>query len=121
MVFSQILNFDTKVSIADDGKKTTERTLLIQINSKEENWLSHIELNHSPKQEFKLNYAQILDLKGKVIRKLKNKELVTRNDLSYQAFYQNDLITEFDLYWSEYPYRVEYSYSIIEEEFVLRY
>lgn len=118
MAFGQILNYETKVTIANDGKKITERTVLTQINSKEENWLSHIELNHNPKQEFKLNYAQLLDLKGNIVRKLKKKELVTRNDLSYQAFYQDDLITEFDLYWSEYPYRVEYSYSIEEEEYL---
>ncbi|MEQ8238540.1 MAG: DUF3857 domain-containing protein [Cyclobacteriaceae bacterium] len=118
VAFGQIVNFDTKITMADNGKKTTERTLLIQINSKEENWLSHIELNHSPNQEFKLNYARILDLKGNITRKLKKKEFITRNDLSYQAFYQDDLITEFDLYWSEYPYRVEYSYTIKEEEFL---
>lgn len=118
MAFGQIVNYETKVTIADDGKKTTERTVLIQINSKAENWLSQIKLNHNPKQEFKLNYAQILDLKGNIIRKLKKKELVTRNDLSHQAFYQDDLITEFDLYWSKYPYRVKYSYSIEEEEYL---
>lgn len=114
----QILNYETRVTIADDGMKTTERTVFAQINSKEENWLSHVELKHNPNQKFKLNYAQILDLKGNTIRKLKKKELITRNDLSYQAFYQDDLITEFHLYWSEYPYRVEYSYSIEEEEYL---
>lgn len=118
MVCGQIVNYETKVTIADDGKKTTQRTVLIQINSKKENWLSHIELNHNPKQEFKLNYAQILDFKGNTVRKLKKKELITRNDLSNQTFYQDDLVTEFDLYWSEYPYRVEYSYTIKEEEYL---
>ena len=118
VAFGQIINYDTKVTIADDGKKTTERTVFAQINSKEENWLSHVELNHNSKQEFNLNYAQILDIKGNIVRKLKKKELITCNDLSNQAFYQDDLITEFDLYWSNYPYRVEYSYSIEEEEYI---
>ena len=118
MALGQVLNYETKITIVDDGKKRTERTLLIQINSKEENWLSHVELNHNPKQEFNFNYAQILDLQGNIIRKLKKKELITRNDFSHQTFYQDDLITEFDLYWDEYPYRVEYSYSVEEEEFL---
>jgi hypothetical protein len=118
VAFGQIINYETKVTIADDGKKTTEITVLTQINSKEENWLSHVELNHDPKQEFKFNYALILDIKGNTIRKLKKRELITRNNLSYQAFYQDDLITEINLYWSEYPYRVEYSYSIEEEEYL---
>jgi len=114
----QIVNYETEVTIADDGKKTTKRTVLIQINTKEENWLSHVELNHNPKQEFEFGYAQILDIKGNIVRKLRKKELITRNDLSYQTFYQDDMITEFDLYWNEYPYRVEYSYTIEEEEYL---
>lgn len=118
MALGQVINYETVVEISDKGEKTTKRTLLIQINSKEENWLSHVELIHNPKQEFTFEYAQITDLKGNIIRKLKKKELVTRNDLSYQAFYQDDLITEFDLYWNQYPYRIEYSYTIQEEEYL---
>lgn len=113
----QVINYETKVSI-DYEKKTTTRIVLIQINNKAENWLSHIEIRHDPKQQFKFNYAQIIDVEGNTIRKLKKKELITRNDLSYQAFFQDDLITEFDLYWNQYPYRVEYSYTIEEEEYL---
>lgn len=116
--YGQVLNYKTKVIIENDGKKTTERTVLIQINNKDENWLSHVELLHNPKQKFSFNYAYILNKEGNTIKKLKKKELITRNYLSYQAFYQDDLITEFDMYWSQYPYRIEYSYTIEEEEYL---
>lgn len=118
IAFSQVIEYETKVTIDKDGKKTTKRTILIQVNNKQQNWLSHVELSHDPNQEFSFNYAQILDIEGNTIRKLKKKELITRNELSYQTFYQDDLITEFDLYWNQYPHRVEYSYTIKEEEYI---
>lgn len=116
--YGQIMNYETKVRIDNNGKKITERTVLIQINNKNENWLSHIELQHNPNQEFSVNYAYILDKVGNVARKLKKKDLITRNNLSYQTFYQDGLITEFDLYWNLYPYRIEYSYTIEEKEYL---
>tara|TARA_B110000114_G_C15078843_1_gene393064 strand:- start:442 stop:2286 length:1845 start_codon:yes stop_codon:yes gene_type:complete len=116
--YGQVLDYKTKVTIDNNGKKNTERIVLIQINSKDENWLSHVELRHNPNQEFSFNYAFLLNKEGNTVRKLKNKELITRSYLSYQAFYQDDLITEFDLFWNQYPYRIEYSYTIEEKEYL---
>ncbi len=116
--FSQVINYDTKVIINDKGKKITERTVLVQVNNKQENWLSHIEMRHNPKQEFTFNYANIFNSNGDIVRKLKKKELITRNELSYKTYYQDDLVSEFDLYWNQYPYRIEYSYTIEEDEYL---
>jgi len=118
MAYGQVLNYDTNITIDKNGKKTTEKNILIQINNKEENWLSHVELNHDPKQKFSFGYAQILNKEGGIVRKLKKKDLITRSNLSYQAFYRDDLITEFDLCWNQYPYIIEYSYKIEEDEYL---
>ncbi|WP_420575674.1 transglutaminase domain-containing protein [Ekhidna sp.] len=115
---AQVLKNETRITIDNEGVKTTQRKVRIRINNKESNWLSHIEVRHDPKQTFSFNYAQIIDSNGKVVRKLKKKELITRNDFPYQAFHQDDLITEFDLYWNSYPYQIEYSYEVTEEEFL---
>ena len=114
----QILNYETKISINEKGQKTTEKTYIIKINSKEQNWMSHIEIGHNPDQVFVLNYAMIINSEGNVIRKLKKKDIITRSDISNQAFYQDELITEFDLYWNQYPYQIKYSYSKIEDKFL---
>lgn len=114
----QVLKYDSKIFIDNNGRKTTEKIILVQINDKQSNWLSNIEIKHNPKQTFSFNYARIIDSKGNILRKLKKKEISTRSDFSYQTFYQDDLISEFDLYWNQYPYIVEYSYTIIEEEFL---
>ncbi len=118
VAFSQIVNYETKITIDGNDVKSTTKTILIQINNKQENWLSHVELRHNPREEFLFNYALLTNEEGDIVRKLKKKELITRNDLSNQAFYQDDLITEFDLYWNQYPYRIEYSYTIEEEEYL---
>ena len=115
---AQVLNYKTTVTIDDKGIKSTRKTILIQVNNKQENWLSHVEITHNPKQDFSFNYARIIDPNGNVQGKIKKKDLRTRSDLSHQAFYQDDLITEFNLYWDQYPYQVEYSYTITEEEYL---
>jgi len=116
--YSQIINYKTEITIDDHKNKITKRTFLIQINDKDENLLSHVIIQHSPKQDFTFNYARLFDKNGNKVKSLKKKDLTTRNDISYQAYYQDDLITEFDLYWSEFPYRIEYSYSIVENEYL---
>lgn len=118
MAFGQVINYKTEITLDQDRIKSTKITLQIQINNKNENWLSHVELKHNPKQEFSLNYATLMDMNGNVVRSLKKRDLVTRNNLSYQAFFQDDLITEFDLYWNQYPYKIEYSYTIKEKEYI---
>ena len=117
-VKSQVIKNKTSISIDEKGVKTTEREVLIRVNSKEENWLSQVEIHHNPKQDLKFNFARITDISGKELKKIKKSELKTRNDLSYQSFYQDDLITSFDLYSSQYPYQISYSYTITEEEYL---
>ncbi len=116
-VLSQVLKNETIITIDAEGRKITERKVLVQVNDKQTNWVSNIQIKHNPRQDFSLNYARIIDLKGNTLRKIKKSNLSTRNDLSYQTFYQDDLITEFDMYWNQYPYQVEYSYTITEEEY----
>ncbi|MEQ8337660.1 MAG: DUF3857 domain-containing protein [Cyclobacteriaceae bacterium] len=117
-VYSQILSYETKISVDNEGSKYTEKKIQIKVDNKESNWLAHVEISHNPMQNFSLNYARITDLDGNLLRKFKPRELKTRSDLSNQAFYQDDLISEFDLYWDQYPYLIEYSYSIEESEFI---
>ena len=115
---SQVLNYETQIRVDEKGRKITEKTVVIQINNKSENNLAHVEIRHSPLQDFSFGQARIVDPEGNTLRKIRKKDLTTRNDLSNAVFYQDDLITEFDLYWHQYPYIIEYSYTIEEKEFV---
>ncbi len=115
---SQVLSHDTRISVDKKGRKRTEKRLLIQINGKHEEWLSEIEIRHSPQQDLSFDYAQILDMEGNVLRKVRKRDLTTRSLRTEQAFYMDDLVTEVDLYWHQYPYQIEYAYTIEEEEFI---
>ena len=116
--WSQVLSNETHITIDGKGRKKTERTVLIQVNDKMENYLAHVEIMHDPRMDFSFKYARIIDSNGNILRKLRKKDLSTRNALSYAVFFQDDLVTEFNLYWHQYPYLLEYSYSIEEREFV---
>ncbi len=115
---SQVLDYRTEINVDDNQVKTTIKTIRFQINSKDENGLSHIQIPHSSKQNFTLLYAKIFDTQNNELRKLKKKEVTSRNYKTNSVFHQDNEITEFDLYWNEYPYQVEYSYEIKEAEFI---
>lgn len=112
------MDYKTNITVNSKGEKITERTFLIQVNNKQENWLAEIEIEHNPQLDFSFNYGRIIDRKGNIVKKIKEKDFITRSKISYQAFYQDDLVSEIDAYWHEYPYQIEYSYTIIEEEFL---
>jgi len=113
---AQVLDYSTNIKV-EEGKNVIIKKFVIQVNNKENNWLSHVEIGHSPNQEFDLIEAKVINSKGNTVRKLRKKDIITKSNLSYSVFYQDNLIEEFDLYWNEYPYRIEYSYQIKEKEF----
>ncbi|NLR94637.1 DUF3857 domain-containing protein [Flammeovirga agarivorans] len=116
--FTQVLDDATFISINADRKKSIRRKVILQINNKDENYLSHVEIRHTSKQDFSFDYAKVLDQDGKVVRKLKKNEVFSRHAQSNQAFYQDDIITGFDLFWNQYPYTIEYSYTQVEKEYL---
>jgi hypothetical protein len=114
---AQLLSYDTHIRI-EDGKKVTEKIFLIQINDKSSSDLAHVEIPHSKTQQFEIIEAKILDKNGEVVRRIKNKEIKRRSYRGVGTFYQDNLITEFDLYWNQYPYKISYKYRSVVSEFL---
>ncbi len=114
---AQLLNYDTRVRIVDH-QKITERKFQIQVKSENSNSLSHIEIPHSNSQNFELIEAKIIDKKGNIVRTLKKKEIKSRSLRGFGTFYQDNVIKEFDLYWNEYPYLIEFSYELTTREYL---
>ncbi|WP_462280164.1 hypothetical protein [Salinivirga cyanobacteriivorans] len=114
---AQVLDYSTSITI-DNNKKVTETTYLIQINQKESAHLSDITIYHDAKDKFKLLEAYVIDANGDKVKKVKKRDVKTRNRRTYSTFYQDDLIEEFDLHWSTYPHLIKYAYRIIEKDFV---
>jgi hypothetical protein len=114
---AQIASYDTKVKI-DEDRKIIEKSFLININSRDDLHLADIEIEVQNSQEFKLLEASVLDANGEKVRKLKNRDVKTRSNLSYDSFFNDDVVKEFELYWNNYPYQIKYVYSIVEYKFV---
>ncbi|NQX81724.1 MAG: DUF3857 domain-containing protein [Flavobacteriaceae bacterium] len=114
---SQVLDYSTKIKI-NGNRKTTERYYTIRINDKSDNWLSKVSVNHSLFQKFTLLKASIINNKGDVVRRIKKKDISSRNSRSNGTFHEDELVKEFDLHWNEYPYTIEYSYKLVEKKFI---
>lgn len=114
----QVLKYDTDIHVDEKGTKLTSVTLLIQINTREESELAEVAISHSPHQTLAIDFAMVKDQDGTVIRKLKKKDVRVSNDRSYGSFYEDNLITEFDLFSNSYPYQIEYQYTLTEEQFL---
>ncbi|MEM6644551.1 MAG: DUF3857 domain-containing protein, partial [Bacteroidota bacterium] len=84
---------------------------MIQINDPDHRSWGDISIPHGDEDQFKILYAEILDLDGSVLSKVNKRDMLTRNAFSNGAFYQDDLVTEFSLFWDRYPYRIRYAYQ----------
>ena len=113
----QILDYSTYVKI-ENGKKVTLKSFKIKVNNSDSRWLSSISIEHASSDVFKLKEAYITDKTGSVVRKVKNKDIKTRNDLSHSTFYQDNVIEEFDMYWNSFPYIIDYSYEITQSDYI---
>ncbi|MEQ8475222.1 transglutaminase domain-containing protein [Fulvivirga sp.] len=116
MSYSQVLEYDTYI-LVNDGKKTTSKSVLVQVNSPEELWISKIYIRYNASDEVKSLKAEIFDNKGNVVRKLKNKEIETKAYISDGTFFEDDLYKEFDLTYNVFPYTFRYSYETVNDNF----
>lgn len=114
---AQVINYDTSISV-DKHKKTVEKSIVLQINNRDQSWLSDIEIPYNISQKVDIIEAYISDARGQTVRKLKKKDIYTQSDISYGAFYEDDYIKKFTLNWNTYPYRVTYRYKVVEEDFL---
>ena len=107
---AQVLDYSTKKTFSK-GVLTAKRSITIQINNKDERSLGEISIPHGDEDHFKVLYAEIMDRHGKVVRKLKKKDILTRSRFSSGTFHQDDMVSEFNLFWDEYPYKIKYAYE----------
>ncbi len=91
---------------------------MIQINNQQADWISDVYIPYHKNDKLEIKEAVILDAKGKVMRKLKKKEITTRNNIDQGSFYEDNLVKEFKLKWNNYPYQIRYSYRLIRDEFL---
>ncbi|MEM7107575.1 MAG: DUF3857 domain-containing protein [Bacteroidota bacterium] len=107
---AQVLEYSTDISF-DGTKLTTQKSYLVQVNRPDERSKGEIGIPHGDEDNFKVLYAEIIDKTGKVIRKIKKKDILTRSRFSSSTFYEDSQVTEISLFSGDYPYQIRYAYE----------
>ena len=129
LLFSQIVataqkQYDAVVLInktqatVDKNEKLTIRYFReIMINNRNGDKYAHITISYPAGQKPKNLEAYILNKKGKKVRKLKNKNITTLQNVSNDAFHEDRNEMSFYLEPDDYPYVLVYSYEREMNEF----
>ncbi len=108
---AEIINYETKINISSDNIITKDVSVTIQINNRAGEDLTIIEIPYDAKEPISNLNAQLEDILGNTIRRLKKKEIVDQSYISNSALYEDDYIKAFTLKHNEYPYRISYNYK----------
>ncbi len=103
-------SYDTHISYKNNTL-TTRNTVVLQINDKESNWITEVDIGFKSGQKIQILSAEILDLNNNTLREIKKKEIVTLNDVSTGSLYDDYFIKRIDLKWHQYPYKIKYTYE----------
>lgn len=111
-----LLNHSTKIEVSNNELHTLV-DLTYKIENKRSSWIADFELPYQNDKRFRIISAEIITSQGKVVRSLKNKDILTLHDQSRDIFYQNKLIKKFSLQWHEFPYRIRVKYESRTRDF----
>jgi hypothetical protein len=107
----------SEINTISNNHLTQETSCLLQINKREaDNYATRV-LFYSKMDKIYAITAQIEDLNGNVIRKLKSSEIITQSAYSEMLFFSDYFIKKFTLRHNVYPYRIRYSYKQYYNEF----
>jgi len=100
----EIVSYETRI-VLDEKKMTESETIVLQVNNRKGEHYTHFSYPYEPDNKLNTLKAQIEDLEGNVIRKLKKNEIKHSNYSSY-SLYSEDYIASFELKHNQYPYRI---------------
>ncbi len=122
IAFSQ--NYDAELTLhktkieVKKGKLTKKILYEIKINNRAGERYARVQIPFSKLIKLKKLKAYIKDANGKVIKKLKKRDIVEKSAISDFSFYEDDFVQEFTLKHNVYPYTLVYSYKTQEKEFL---
>lgn len=114
---SYVKEYTTHIEFKSN-KRTTKTKVLIQINSKHGEWLGKVQIPYEKGNNIKNLEARILDETGNIIRELKKRDIVDRNEREEEYSYGDGMVKEFHLIHNEFPYFIEYSFIEDDNEFI---
>ena len=116
-VGSGILEYNIDLEV-NKGSLVETKSYLIKIGDREANWLGDISIHHQATDKFKLIEAVLLDQSFNVVRKVKAKDVYTKNMNLTSTFFDDHLEDKFSLKHNQFPYYIKYSYRVIKRDFL---
>ena len=114
----ELIDFSTLCRI--DGKKLIHTdTIIIQINNRNGEVFSNVDIPFSSNCRINNLSGQIEDTKGHIIRLLKNRDIINVSAISDYSLYNDDNVRKFTLKHNTYPYRIRYTYTTISKQFLM--
>lgn len=92
-------------------------SVLLQVNERMGDHDAEFGFAYSKGDKVDVLYAQIEDVSGNVIRKLKKDEVNNQSYISEISFYEDDFIKTFDMKHNTYPYRISYAVKTTQSKF----
>ncbi len=114
---AEVVTYKTVIEVKN-GKLRSDLYKEIRINTRAGERHAKIAIPHSKLYKVSGLKAYIKDSSGRVVKTLKKKDVVEKSSISDFSFYEDNFVKEFTLRHNSYPYTIEYSYQVQQNEFL---
>ncbi len=83
----------------------------IRINTENGSSVAKVSIPYQKGDKVEILDARLIDPEGKTLKKLRDKEIQDRSNLSSISFYDEGMSRNFELYYHAYPYELVYTYE----------
>lgn len=104
--------------VINKGSLTKTYSYSLQINNRAGEKYTKIKIPFSKLIKLSKLQAHIIDRNGKKVKSLKTSDIVTKSSIADFSLYEDDFVQEFTLKHNEYPYTLQYSYVLQENQFL---
>ncbi|MBK7171774.1 MAG: DUF3857 domain-containing protein [Bacteroidales bacterium] len=114
---AELIRQETSIHF-DDVYLLHDEAFEIQVNNRAGERFTKVQIPYSRMVKITDIQASITDTLGKTIKKLSKSDITERSNISEISLYEDHFIKEFTLKHNIYPYRLRYSYTYVQKEFL---
>jgi hypothetical protein len=114
---AELIRQETSIHF-DDVYLLNDQIFEIQVNNREGERYTHVQIPFSRMVKISDIQASITDTLGKTIKKLSKSDITQRSNISDISLYEDHFIKEFTLKHNRYPYRLRYSYTYVQRAYL---